>query len=66
MSGLNEEMNAFRYYTYYGHKKDKTLPKHLQICKASGRIFFLGNDQFYAYNENKDTLQSSPLLNQCI
>lgn len=62
---LNEEMNAFRYYTYYGHKKDKTLPKHLQICKASGRIFFLGNDQFYAYNENKDNLQSSPLLNQC-
>lgn len=35
---LNEDMDAFRYYTYYGHEKDCTLPIHLQIFKTSGRV----------------------------
>ncbi len=63
---LNEEMNAFRYYTYYGHETDHTLPKHLKVFKSSGRIVFLGDNHFYAYNESKDNLQPSPLLNKCL
>ena len=63
---LNEEMDAFRYYTYYGHEKDSTLPVHLQVFKASGRVIFLGSgNRFYSYNENSDTLQPNQLLNQC-
>lgn len=62
---LNEEMNAFRYYTYYGNEKNKDLPEHLQVFKASGRIIFMGNDRFFSYNESSDSLQPSPLLNEC-
>lgn len=62
---LNEELDAFRYYTYYGHETDQSLPSHLQVFKLSGRITFLGDDQFYTYNESKDNLQPAPLLNKC-
>lgn len=62
---LNEELDAFRYYTYYGHEKDRTLPIHLQVFKSSGRIIMLGGNRFYTYNENKDNLQPASLLNQC-
>ena len=59
-------MHAFRYYTYYGHEKDCTLPIHLQIFKTSGRVIFLGSgNHFYSYDENSDTLQPNQLLNQC-
>lgn len=62
---LNEEMDAFRYYTYYGHETDETLPVDIQVFKSSGRIIFLGDDHFHTYNEGKDNLQLNPLLNQC-
>jgi len=62
---LNEEMDAFRYYTYYGHETDQTLPVDLQVFKSSGRIIFLADSRFYTYNESKDNLQLDPLLNQC-
>lgn len=63
---LNEDMDASRYYTYYGHEKDCTLPIHLQIFKTSGRVIFLGSgNHFYSYDENSDTLQPNQLLNQC-
>lgn len=62
---LNEQLDAFRYYTYYGSETDKALPAHLQIFKSSERIIFLGENHFYTYNEGKDNLQPNPLLNQC-
>lgn len=62
---LNEKMDAFRYYTYYGHEKDNTLPVHMQVFKASGRVVFLGGNHFYSYDENSDSLQPNLLLNQC-
>lgn len=63
---LNEEMNAFRYYTYYGgNEKDRQLPTHLKIFKISGRLIFLGENCFYSYNESSDSLQPNPLLNNC-
>lgn len=62
---LNEELDAFRYYTYYGNEKNKELPAHLQVYKASGRIIFLGDNRFFSYNESSDNLQSNPLLNEC-
>lgn len=62
---LSADLKSFHYSTYYGYEKDSTLPKHLKICKASDRIFFLGNDQFFSYNESKDSLQPDHLLNQC-
>ena len=62
---LNEELNAFRYYTYYGNEKDKELPVHLQVYKVSGRIVLLGDNRFFSYNETSDSLQPNPLLNEC-
>lgn len=62
---LNEELDAFRYYTYYGHETDQTLPVDLQVFKLSGRIVFLGDNNFYNYDESNDNLQLTPLLNQC-
>lgn len=62
---LNEELDAFRYYTYYGKETDQALPKHLQLFKSSGRTIFLGDNRFYTYNESKDNLQLNPLLDQC-
>lgn len=62
---LNEDLDAFRYYTYYGCENDETLPEHLQVFKSSGRIIFLGNNRLYTYNESNDNLQLDPLLNQC-
>ena len=55
---LNDEQNAFRYYTYYGNEKDSSLPARLQLFKSGGRILFLGNDQFYI-------LQLEQHLNRC-
>lgn len=62
---LANDMVAFRYATYYGQEQDSNLPEHLKVCKASGRIFFLGNDKFYTYDESKNALQPNPLLNKC-
>lgn len=62
---LSKEMDTFHYYTYYGQEEDPTLPTHLQVCRSGGRVIFLGDNHFYAYNESKDNLQPSPLLNQC-
>lgn len=62
---LNEEMDTFRYYTYYGQEENSTLPAHLQVCRSSGRVIFLGDSHFYVYSESKDNLQPNPLLNQC-
>lgn len=62
---LNEDMDAFRYYTYYGHETDEALPEDIQVFKSSGRIIFLADNRFYTYNESKDNLQIDPLLNQC-
>lgn len=62
---LNEELDAFRYYTYYGHENDQTLPSDIRVFKSSGRIIFLGDNHFYTYNESKDNLQLNPLLNRC-
>ncbi|RGN39313.1 helix-turn-helix and ligand-binding sensor domain-containing protein [Bacteroides oleiciplenus] len=62
---LNDELNAFRYYTYYGKKEDNSLPEHLRLFKSGGRILFLGDDQFYIYNEGNDDLQIEQHLNQC-
>ena len=62
---LNEDMDAFRYYTYYGHENDEALPVHLRVFKSSGRIIFLGDNHFYTYSESKDNLQPASLLNQC-
>lgn len=62
---LTEELDAFRYYTYYGHEKDDALPVHLQVFKASGRVVFLGGNRFYSYNEDSDNLRVNPLLTRC-
>lgn len=62
---LNEEMNAFRYYIYYGNENDKQLPTRLKLFKISGRILFLGDNRFYTYSEDQDNLQSNALLNNC-
>lgn len=62
---LNEEMDAFRHYTYYGHEKDNALPVHIQIFKIGGRVVFLGNNHLYSYNEISDDLQPNQLLNEC-
>lgn len=62
---LNDELDAFRYYTYYGNEKDASLPAHLQLFKSGGRILFLGNDRFYIYNEVNDNLQPEQHLNRC-
>lgn len=62
---LTEEMDAFRYYTYYGHEKGNALPVHLQVFKASGRVIFLGDSRFYSYNEETDDLRPNLLMNQC-
>ncbi len=62
---LNEELNAFRYYTYYGNSTDKNLPSHLLLQKSGGRILFWGNNRFYLYNEASDCLEPDPHLNEC-
>lgn len=62
---LNEEMNAFRYYIYYGNENDRQLPTRLKLFKISGRILFLGGHSFYTYNEDEDKLQPNALLNNC-
>ena len=62
---LNDEQNAFRYYTYYGNEKDSSLPARLQLFKSGGRILFLGNDLFYIYDEVNDNLQLEQHLNRC-
>jgi hypothetical protein len=62
---LNDELNSFRYYTYYGHETDKRLPQHLTLQKVGERIVFLGNDHFYVYNEANDNLQLESHLNNC-
>lgn len=62
---LNETLDAFRYYTYYGNEQHKGLPRHLRLFKASNRVVFLGDNRFYTYNESSDSLQINPLLNRC-
>ena len=62
---LTDEMDAFRYYTYYGQEQDEELPAHLRLFKLGGRIVFLGNDCLYTYNEQEDKLQPDNLLNNC-
>lgn len=62
---LNEELNSFRYYTYYGQKQDNTLPARLRMSKAGGRITFLGNNHFYNYDEYTDKLLPNRQLNEC-
>lgn len=62
---LSEEMDAFRYHTYYGRKTDETLPVHLKVFKLCGRIVFLGDGNFYTYNEQEDRLLPDNLLNNC-
>ncbi len=62
---LNEEMNAFRYYIYYGNENDAQLPTRLKLFKISGRILFLGDNRFYTYSEDEDCLQPNALLNNC-
>ena len=62
---LNEEMNAFRYFIYYGNENDKQLPTRLKLFKISGRILFLGDNRFYTYSEDTDNLQPNAQLNNC-
>ena len=62
---LNDEQNAFRYYSYYGHEKNKTLPIKIHLFKAGGRILFLGDDKFWTYSENGDKLVADNHLNEC-
>lgn len=62
---LNDELNSFRYYTYYGNEKNNSLPSHLQLFKSGGRILFLGNNRFYIYDEINDNLQLEQHLNRC-
>ena len=62
---LNNELSAFRYYTYYGKETDHLLPQHLLVQRVGKRITFLGNDHFYTYNEANDNLQLEPHLNDC-
>ena len=62
---LNDELDSFRYYTYYGHEKNNSLPSHLKLFKSGGRILFLGDDRFYLYNEINDSLQPEQHLNRC-
>ncbi len=62
---LNEEMDAFRYYTYYGQSRDQDLPASISLFKLNGRMVFMGDDRFYTYNEHEDRLQADPLLNKC-
>lgn len=62
---LTDELDAFRYYTYYGKKEDNALPAHLKLFKSGGRILFLGDDRFYVYNEASDDLQLEQHLNKC-
>lgn len=62
---LSEDLKSFRYSSYYGHERNENLPVHLQVSSASGRIFFLGDNHFYTYNESENELQLDPLLNQC-
>ena len=62
---LNDALDAFRYYTYYGHETDPGLPADLGLFRCSGRIVFLGDNRFYTYNENADQLLPDKLLNDC-
>ncbi|WP_321333696.1 two-component regulator propeller domain-containing protein [uncultured Bacteroides sp.] len=62
---LNDDLTAFRYYSYYGYPKDKTLPVKISLFKAGGRIIFLGDNKFWTYNENGDKLVMDTHLNEC-
>lgn len=62
---LNDELDAFRYFTYYGRETDASLPADLHFFRCSGRIVFLGDNRFYTYNESADRLLPDKLLNEC-
>lgn len=61
----DSELEAFRYYTYYGNKNDSSLPVKIKLFKSGGRIIFLGDDSFWTYNENEDRLTPNVHLNEC-
>ena len=62
---LTDELDAFRYYTYYGHETDPSLPANIRLFRCSGRVVFLAGNSFYTYDENADRLLPDKRLNEC-
>ena len=61
---LNDTCEEFQYVNYYGNSKQPEIPEKLQLCKLGKRMYFLGDNQFYVYNQGRDQLESMPILNE--
>lgn len=44
---LNNELSAFRYYTYYGKETDHLLPQHLLVQRVESVSRFLKRSFLY-------------------
>ncbi|MCD7978090.1 MAG: hypothetical protein LUG51_13400 [Tannerellaceae bacterium] len=62
---LNDDLQSYRHYTYYGQSENDDLPYKLSLFKVGGRIALLGNDSFLAYDDIEDSIVPLELLNNC-
>ncbi len=51
--------------TYYGHGSQTSLPSSLHMDKVGKRLIFVGDNRFYTYREDSDTLVPNQPLNEC-
>lgn len=62
---LEDDLEGFRSFSYYGGNNKDGLPYKMKTFKVGGRIVFLGNDQFYTYDDIQNKVVPSSLLNRC-
>lgn len=62
---FSEDLRTFLYCQYFGRETNPDLPKDIRLFKSGERILFLGNDNFWSYDESSDTIVPNRYLNRC-
>ncbi len=62
---LNNKLDAIESSSFYGGNTGDGLPYKMRIFKVGGRILFLGDNQFYTYNDIADKIILNDVLNEC-
>ncbi|MEG0992860.1 MAG: hypothetical protein RSE51_03330 [Bacteroidales bacterium] len=56
---------SFRYLSYYDKRSHPELPTHLNLFKLNGRLFFLGSQNVWSYDESQNRFEPETALNAC-
>lgn len=62
---LNSDFSQIESFNYYGRGDLSGLSYKLKLFKIGGRIVFLGNNQFYTYNDIDGSIVPEQALNDC-